>query len=99
MPGLERWLEDLRSSGPAGRLPVMLDFAGVETPWHAAEALGLPLRHVASSDIAAGPQKYIFRNHVPEHFFADVLHRTDEQVRCLPIGSLHAVTLAPGCLG
>jgi len=90
VPELVSWLEGQRAAGPQGRLPVLLDFAGVETPWHAAEALGLPLRHVASSDCASGPQKYIFRNHVPEHFYTDVLMRSDEERKRLPIGAAPA---------
>ena len=87
VPGLGMWLQRLRDTSPQFKVPMLLDFAGSEAPLWALKELGVPVRHVASSDIASGPQKFILRNFKPEHFFPDVLKRTHAELAGLPVGT------------
>jgi len=82
---LVMWLANERAKGHC--IPVFLDYAGVESPWHAAQELGIPLHHVASCDRACGPQKYIMRNMLAEHFFTNVFSRSESTMRQLCVGA------------
>jgi hypothetical protein len=63
------------------RLPVLTDFSGTESPLYALTELGLQYHHKGASDISVGPQKFIFRNHMPHRFWPDVLQRSDEDIK------------------
>ena len=69
-------------------VPLLLDFAGTEAPLWAARELGIPFAHLASSDCASGPQKFILRNFQPQTFFGDVFTRAAEQLQRLRGGTL-----------
>ena len=70
-------------------LDVMCDFAGTESPLYALQELGVKYVHKASSDISAGCQKFIFRNHKPETFFTDAVARKAKDVEGIrPGGSI-----------
>ena len=84
--GLPAWLQDMKAAGTT--VPLLLDFAGTEAPLWAARELGTPFVHLASSDCASGPQKFILRNFQPQMFFGDVFTRTAEQLRRLRVGAL-----------
>ena len=49
--------------------------------------LGLAYRHVGASDISAGPQKFVLRNHKPEKFWPNVFHRSARDLRDVPVGA------------
>jgi hypothetical protein len=72
---------------------MFFDYAGVESPWHAAQELGIPVKHIASCDCASGPQKYIMRNHMPEIFFRNVFTRPVATMKNLGVGRAVQSTL------
>jgi hypothetical protein len=67
--GLREWLRTLSC------ITIWTDFAGGEAPIWALEEMGLKINHVACSEIAAGPQKFLFRNVKPPVFYNNMFER------------------------
>ena len=68
-PGLSSWVQGLSP------IPLWTDFAGGEAPVWALKEMGVKILHVACSEIASGPQKFLFRNLNPPVFYNNMFQR------------------------